>query len=60
MSDLKVMTLNILNNKLYGYGNSRFKRRIEAIREMIGETQPDLIGIQELTAEMLPVMIYPN
>lgn len=56
MSDLKVMTLNILNNKLYGYGNSRFKRRIEAIREMIGETQPDLIGIQELTAEMLPVM----
>lgn len=56
MSSLKVMTLNILNNSLYGYGNSRFKRRIEAIREMIRETQPDLIGVQELTAEMLPAM----
>lgn len=56
MKHYRIMTLNILNNRVFGYGKMRFERRIAAIEEMIRETEPDLIGVQELTKGMMPLM----
>ncbi len=56
MKQYRIMTMNILNSRVYGYGKTRFDRRSRAIEEMLRETDPDLIGVQELTDEMLPVM----
>lgn len=56
MKNCRIMTLNLLNNGVYGFGYNRFDRRIRAIEEMLRETDPDVIGVQELTEEMLPVM----
>lgn len=54
MTNCRLMTLNILTDGLYNYGDSRFERRCKAIKEMIRTTDPDLIGVQELTGRMFP------
>lgn len=56
MTEYRIMTLNMLTDTLYSYGDSRFSRRIHAINEMIKTNSPDLIGIQEMTENMLPYM----
>jgi len=54
MTLLRIMTLNILTDGLYNYGDSRFTLRAEALKEMIHAENPDLIGVQELTEKMKP------
>lgn len=56
MTGLRIMTLNMLTDSLYSYGDSRFSVRIKAIEEMIRVNAPDVIGLQELTDRMLPLM----
>ena len=56
MTEYRIMTLNMLTDTLYSYGDSRFSRRIHAINEMIRANDPDLIGVQEMTENMLPYM----
>ena len=48
MSVYKFMSMNMLTDVLYNYGDSRFKCRAEAIHEMLRQTKPDVIGVQEL------------
>ena len=52
MATYRIMTLNMLTDGLYNYGDSRFSLRIKAINEMIRVQSPDLIGVQELTTKM--------
>lgn len=56
MSVYKFMSMNMLTDGLYNYGDSRFKCRVEAIHEMLRQTKPDVIGVQELTDAMKPYM----
>ena len=48
----KVMTLNMLTDGVYHYGKNRFPFRVIAIKKMLREYKPDLIGVQELTENM--------
>ena len=48
----KVMTLNMLTDGVYHYGKNRFPFRVIAIKQMLREYKPDLIGVQELTENM--------
>ena len=54
MTNCRLMTLNLLTDGLYNYGDSRFKLRSKAVKEMIRSTDPDLIGTQEMTNRMMP------
>lgn len=56
MTLYRLMSLNILTDGLYNYGDSRFHLRAEAINEMIRVTEPDVIGVQELTDAMKPYL----
>ncbi|MDO4414279.1 MAG: endonuclease/exonuclease/phosphatase family protein [Erysipelotrichaceae bacterium] len=56
MTLYRFMSLNILTDGLYNYGDSRFHLRAEAINEMIRATKPDVIGVQELTDAMKPYL----
>ncbi len=49
MTELKVMTLNIHNNMR----SSSFDRRVRSICSMTSFHDPDLIGVQELTDDMI-------
>lgn len=52
----RIMTLNMWNDSISIVGDSRFTFRIQAIVEMIRVHQPDLIGMQEVTANMRPYL----
>ena len=56
MNTYRIMTLNMLTDGIYSYGDSRFSCRIQAINEMIRVQDPDLIGVQELTGNMFRYM----
>ncbi len=56
MTNCRLMSLNMLTDGLYNFGDSRFKIRIKALRQMLRETEPDLIGTQELTERMKPYL----
>lgn len=56
MTIYKFMTMNMLTDGLYNFGDSRFKCRIQAINALIREKEPDVIGVQEMTEAMKPYM----
>ena len=57
MAVYKIMSMNILTDKLFSYGHSPFNDRIKAINELVRIADPDVIGIQEVTDTMKPLMI---
>lgn len=52
----KIMSLNLLTSGARLPGNPPFSIRIHAIQSMLQEYDPDIIGVQELTAGMFPYM----
>lgn len=56
MAVYKIMSMNMLTDGLYNFGDSRFEKRIKAIRELIRLKDPDIIGVQEMTDAMKPHM----
>ena len=56
MTAYKIMTLNMLTDVIYSFGDDRFSRRIIGMNEMIRTHHPDLIGVQELTGKMFRYM----
>lgn len=56
MTTYRIMTLNMWNDSISIIGDDRFSCRIQAIREMIRVHRPDLIGMQEVTANMRPYL----
>ncbi len=56
MTVYRFMTLNMLTDSLYAVGNARFRFRVRAIEEMIRVSDPDVIGVQEMTKTMMPYM----
>ena len=50
------MSLNLLTSGARLPGNPPFSIRIHAIQSMLQEYDPDIIGVQELTAGMFPYM----
>lgn len=57
MTVYKIMTMNMLTDGLYNFGDSRFQCRIQAINALLREKDPDVIGVQELTEAMKPHML---
>lgn len=54
MKTYTVMSLNLLTDRLYIWGDTNFGRRSPAVIQMIREHEPDLIGTQEYTIRMHP------
>ena len=53
MTDYRIMTLNLFNNYGWSKNDTAFSQRVNAIETMLDETEPDLIGVQELTDRMM-------
>lgn len=56
MTVYRILTLNLKTDLPFTRGQRLFSHRIHSIEEMIRWHDPDLIGVQELTEEMLPHM----
>ncbi len=50
------MSLNMMCELPFYFGDQCFKKRAPAIKEMIRFHNPDLIGVQEFTNEMIPYL----
>lgn len=50
------MSLNLLTSGLHLPGNPSFQKRIKSINKMIQTYLPDIIGVQELTKDMIPYL----
>ena len=53
MTVYRILTLNLKTDLPFTRGQRLFSHRIHSIEEMIRWHDPDLIGVQELTEEML-------
>lgn len=56
MNSFKIMSLNLLTSGANIPGNPPFNIRITAIKSMLEEYTPDIIGVQELTDSMFPYL----
>lgn len=56
MNSFKIMSLNLLTSGANIPGNPPFNIRITAIKSMLEEYAPDIIGVQELTDSMFPYL----
>lgn len=56
MKELKVITCNLLTDRLVLHDNPKFSIRVKNIESMIHQYEPDIICVQELTETMLPFM----
>ena len=56
MADYSIMSLNLKNTGPLNIGSMAFEDRVSSIEELICWNDPDLIGIQELTDDMIPFL----
>lgn len=56
MSKYKIMTLNMMTELPFYFGDQLFANRAPAIKELIRWNDPDLIGVQEFTDDMIPYL----
>ena len=56
MNTYRVMTFNLQTDLPYYYGDLLFKNRFRSILAIIRYYNPDIIGVQELSEDMLPML----
>jgi endonuclease/exonuclease/phosphatase family metal-dependent hydrolase len=58
MTTCKIMSLNLMRSLPINRWERKFENRAASIEELVRWHQPDLIGVQELTEEMLPKLAW--
>ena len=58
MTTCKIMSLNLMRSLPIYRWEKKFENRAASIEELVRWHQPDLIGVQELTEEMLPKLAW--
>lgn len=56
MEKYSIMSLNLMCDLPFYTGHKKFKNRAKAINELVRWNNPDFIGLQELTDDMIPLL----